>query len=651
MKNPTDIEIDDLFERYQKGQFVEAEKLAKSLCQKYPNHPFSWKVLGAIFKQTGKLQDSLAANRKAVELAPSDAAAHNNLGITLHELLMLNEAEKCYRKAIELYPNFAEAHNNLGVTLQELGSFADAEISYKNTIVIKADFIQAHYNLGITLQELGRIEEAKESYQNAIAINANHADAHYNLGNTFKELNSFEEAESSYRKALEINPSFASAYNNLGIVLQEFGKLEDSEICYRSAITHNSEFSEAYSNLGNIMKELLRLDEAEKYHQKAIEINPVNAEAYLNLGSTLKELGRLGDAESSYKKAISINPKYADAHSNLGAIFSEKNELQDAIKHLNIALEYSPKLVNAQINLAENLRKLIPGWHVPMMNEQKRNDAYYFALKSLIKPNTAVFEIGTGSGLLSMMAAKLGAQHVSTCESNLIIAETAKKIIADNGYDQVINLISKKSTNVTLGQDLPKKPGLLVTEIFSNELLGEFVLPSIEDAKRRLLASDAQIIPATGSIMVSLFGGADMQNSLFAQEYRGLRLEKFNSIVSKKVSLFNKFSSLELYADDAEAFRFELASKAYFPSEKKTLKIPVKSSGLCYGIIQWIRLEMTKEIVYENHPSISTETSHWQHMAYLFAEPIQLNQGDIAVISASHNRTSPWFSLESIHGR
>ena len=52
MKNPTDIEIDDLFERYQKGQFVEAEKLAKSLCQKYPNHPFSWKVIGAIFKQT-----------------------------------------------------------------------------------------------------------------------------------------------------------------------------------------------------------------------------------------------------------------------------------------------------------------------------------------------------------------------------------------------------------------------------------------------------------------------------------------------------------------------------------------------------------------------------------------------------------------------
>ena len=650
MNNPTENEIDDLFDRYQKGQYDEAEKLAKSIIQKYPNHAFSWKVLGAVFKNTGKLQDSLVANRKAVELVPTDAAAHNNLGITLQELLMLDEAEKCYRRAIDLSPEFSEAHNNLGVTLQERGNLADAEQSYKNTISINADFIQAHYNLGITLQELGRFEEATESYKKAIAIHPNHPDAHYNLGNTYKEFNRLEEAELSYRKALELNPNFANAFNNLGIVLQEFGKLEESEACYRKAISMNSEFSEAHSNLGNILKELLRLDEAEISHQKAIEINPVNAEAYLNLGATLKEQGRLNDAEKSYKKAIAINPKYADAHSNLGAIFSEKNELIDAIKHLRTALEHSPKLVNAQINLAENFRKLIPGWHVPMMNEKKRNDAYFLALEALVKPDSSVFEIGSGSGLLSMMAAKLGAKEVSTCESNLIIAETAKKIIADNGYDKVINLIPKKSTHVNLGQDLAKKAEILVTEIFSNELLGEYVLPSIEDAKRRLLSPDFKIIPATGSIMVSLFGGKDIQNILFAQEYRGIRLDKFNAIVSKKISLFNKFSALELFSDGVEAFRFELASKSYFPSEKKTIKMPIKSPGLCYGIIQWIRLEMTKEIVYENHPSDNSEISHWQHMAYLFAEPIQIKKGDSAIISASHNRTSPWFSLDSIQG-
>ena len=53
MNNPTEIEIDDLFDRYQKGQYDDAEKLARSITEKYPKHPFSWKVLGAIFKNTG----------------------------------------------------------------------------------------------------------------------------------------------------------------------------------------------------------------------------------------------------------------------------------------------------------------------------------------------------------------------------------------------------------------------------------------------------------------------------------------------------------------------------------------------------------------------------------------------------------------------
>jgi outer membrane protein assembly factor BamD (BamD/ComL family) len=54
MNNPTENEIDDLFDRYQKGQYDDAEKLAKSIIQKYPNHAFSWKVLGAVYKNTGK---------------------------------------------------------------------------------------------------------------------------------------------------------------------------------------------------------------------------------------------------------------------------------------------------------------------------------------------------------------------------------------------------------------------------------------------------------------------------------------------------------------------------------------------------------------------------------------------------------------------
>ena len=86
IQSPSKIEIDTLLDFYQNGQQSSAQNLATSLTQKYPKHPFAWKVLGALFKQIGKLQDSVIFNQKVLEISPNDAETHNNLGITLQNL-------------------------------------------------------------------------------------------------------------------------------------------------------------------------------------------------------------------------------------------------------------------------------------------------------------------------------------------------------------------------------------------------------------------------------------------------------------------------------------------------------------------------------------------------------------------------------------
>jgi len=153
---PSQAEVNALLENCQKGQYDLAENLAKDLIQKYPDHQFSWKVLGAVFKQTGRLQDSLTANQRAVEISPNDAVAHSNLGITLKELGRLEDAERSYKKAIAIKPDLAEAHSNLGNILQELGRLEDAETSYKKAIAIKPDFAEVHYNFGKLLIKKNR---------------------------------------------------------------------------------------------------------------------------------------------------------------------------------------------------------------------------------------------------------------------------------------------------------------------------------------------------------------------------------------------------------------------------------------------------------------------------------------------------------------
>ena len=251
---PSQDQLNHLLEHYQAGRLEEAEVLATSLTQQFPKHPFGWKVLGVVFKQTGRLRESLAPIQEAVTLSPRDAEAQQSLGLTLKELGRLDEAVAAYRQAIVLKPDNAGVHNNLGNALKELGRLDEAEASYRQAIALKPRDASVHNNLGNTLNELGRLDEAEASYRQAIVIKPDLAEAYYNLGNTLQEVGRLEEAEASYRQAIVFKPDFAESHSNLGNTLRELGRLGESISSYATAIGLKTDFDNAYSNLGSALK-------------------------------------------------------------------------------------------------------------------------------------------------------------------------------------------------------------------------------------------------------------------------------------------------------------------------------------------------------------------------------------------------------------
>jgi tetratricopeptide (TPR) repeat protein len=343
IKNPPQIEINNIIGFYQNSKHDLVQNLAKSLTQKYPNHLFGWKVLGASLQQTGKLQESVIASQKVLEISPNDAEAHYKLGITLKKLGRLEDAAKSYKKAIAIKPDYAKAHSNLGYTLEKLGRLEDAAKSYKKAIGIKPDLIEAHFNLGNTLKELGRLEDAAKSFEKAVAIKPDLAEAHSNLGNILQELGKLEDAAKSFEKAIAFKPDYAEAHSNLSNTLQELGRLEDAATSYKKAIAIKPDYALAHYNLGITLKKLGRLEDAEASYKKAIAINPDLAEAHSNLGITLQELGRLEDAEISYKRAIAIKPDYAEAFSNLSLTLLFLDKLNEATQVLLKIMEIDPE--------------------------------------------------------------------------------------------------------------------------------------------------------------------------------------------------------------------------------------------------------------------------------------------------------------------
>jgi Flp pilus assembly protein TadD len=171
--DPSQSELVNLLQYFQNKQYDLAEKTAIALSKKFPNHPFAWTVLGAVFNQTGRLDEGLIACEKSAILEPDKAEVHNNLGSTFFKLGRLEEAEESCRQAIKLDPKNALAQNNLGSILFKLKKLEEAEKAFRIAISIQRNNVQAYYNLGNTLKALGKTEEAECAFRHEIIFHSN----------------------------------------------------------------------------------------------------------------------------------------------------------------------------------------------------------------------------------------------------------------------------------------------------------------------------------------------------------------------------------------------------------------------------------------------------------------------------------------------
>jgi tetratricopeptide (TPR) repeat protein len=236
-REPSQEEMSKLAVLFNQGNYAEAESLSYSLTERFPQHGFGWKVLGAVLHKFGRIEASLQAKRKATEMQPDDAEAHNNLGNSLREHGRLTEAEGSLRKALELKPDYAEAYNNLGMTLYGQGRFSEAEICYRYALELKPDYVEAHKNLGNNFLRLKNVDMAVVCYENAISFAPNYDAPFNNLGAIYYSQGNVDQAVVYYRKAHELNLTSAGALHNLGVALYQQGSSSAAIDCFTKALS------------------------------------------------------------------------------------------------------------------------------------------------------------------------------------------------------------------------------------------------------------------------------------------------------------------------------------------------------------------------------------------------------------------------------
>ncbi len=460
------------------------------------------------------------------------------------------------------------------------------------------------------------------------------------------QLGEFAQGLEMAGRALAIDPSSLAAWTVRGHCQGALGQAEAALASYKRA-NDIQPSGETCLQAGLLHLRLGKPMEAVESFSRAIALAPRIAKLRAARGDAYQGMGKLQEAAADYEAALMLAPGEDETLKKATLCLLELGQGDEALRLCQDVLEAHPASLTARLGAEWVRSQLVPLWHVPMMNEPERNQAYFDGLRAVVAPGKLVFEIGTGSGLLAMMAAQLGARRVVTCEAVGLVARTASKIVQRNGFQDQVRVVAKPSHAVQLGgEDLPEQADILVHEIFSSELLGEHVLPAIEDAKRRLLKPGGVVMPAAASIMIALVGGDELAKNIHADTSFGFDVRDFNAIYPKKRPLYREDLMPELMSEPIEAFRFDFCTHAEFPPESRRIEITASRCGLCYGVIQWIRIDMAEGVRFENRPAGRRSVASWQQTTYGFDEPLELKEGQVVSIQALHDRARPWFSLD-----
>ncbi len=437
------------------------------------------------------------------------------------------------------------------------------------------------------------------------------------------------------------NLTFARTMLEEAMQLHEAGNLAAAEPRYRMVIEQGYRVAEVLPILAGIAAQRGAADEALALWDALLAMEPQHALALHEKGLLLAASGEADLAIAALEASCAADPANPVAANNLAVILADAGRKHEALEHFSRALALQPDNLHIEHQIRRLSSEMVPFWHIPMLNDTRRNDAFEAAIIAAIAavgPDARVLDIGAGSGLLSMMAARAGAGSVTACEMVPIIAAMARRIIADNGYSERITLHAAPSAALQIGEHLAERADILVSEILSSDLLTERVLDTFEDAHARLLKPDAIVIPRAASAIGCLVESAVLEDYAFVEQVSGFDVSRFGALAPQKLPIHGTMTDWTRLSDDVELLRIDLTRKAH-RSDLQELPIDVTRDGVAAGIVQWMHVDLAEGISFDNHPDGYSDGG-WLQVLHTFPAPVPVRAGDVLNVAVGHDRVT-----------
>lgn len=264
--------------------------------------------------------------------------------------------------------------------------------------------------------------------------------------------------------------------------------------------------------------------------------------------------------------------------------------------------------------------------HDRMLADRQRVETYYAALAKHLEPGDVVVDLGTGSGVLSLFAARLGAGRVHAIEHGPII-EAAIAVARDNGIENIeFHRLHSGSF------ELPERADVIVHEQIGESLFDERVVENVCDLRDRVLKPGGKILPAHLRLYVE---PVEIEEDLrhphaWTQELHGVSFRALEQYADEQSYLYEQpvlrpFPLRRFLAEPAPVVSVDLhVADGELPHEVRYER-PVTEDGILDGMCVYFEAAFDDELAFGSSPD-RPPTSWGSPLLRVDSRPVRMGE-------------------------
>jgi Ribosomal protein L11 methyltransferase (PrmA) len=265
---------------------------------------------------------------------------------------------------------------------------------------------------------------------------------------------------------------------------------------------------------------------------------------------------------------------------------------------------------------------LVVDEHRQYLADRARVFAFRKAIGEVVKPGDVVLDLGSGTGILGMLACRAGAKRVYSIEEGGMI-ELAREISRVNGLQEQMIFIKGLSTQV----NLPEQVDVILADQIGRFGFDAGLLEYFSDARTRFLKPDGVMIPSCVDLCVAPVECREMwdQVEFWSGSPAGLDFRPVGPLAAN-TGYPVKLGPEHLLGDPTVLASLDLSVATPAPLNLEA-SVVANRAGILHGIGGWFSAQLSRSVTMTNSP-LTAQPINRRNVFFPIDRPVPLTKGE-----------------------